>query len=61
MVKYLYNKRLHNIFPVLVNFTAVSYRAGVNATYIVVRVMVFGSFDIPFLVEIRPDIIPEGS
>ena len=61
MVKYIINIYVHDVFPVLVNFSAVSYRAGVNATNIVVQVKVFGSFYTPFLVEVRPDIVPEGS
>ena len=48
---------------VLVNFSTDSYRAGINATNVVVRVMAFVSFDTPFLVEVIPDIdedIPES-
>ena len=57
----VYNMSLHNVFSVLVNFSTVSYTAGVNATSVIVRVMAFGSFDTPFLVEVKPDIVPEGS
>ena len=58
----VYNKPcLHNLVLVLVNFSTVSYRAEVNATNIVVRVMAFGSFDTPFLVEVIPDTVLEGS
>ena len=45
------------------NFSTDSYRAGVNATNVVMRVMAFGSFDTPFLVEVIPDVaedIPES-
>ena len=45
------------------NFSTDSYRAEVNATNVVVRVMAFGSFDTPFLVEVVPDVdedIPES-
>ena len=47
---------------VLVNFTAPSYRAGFNASVVIVRVTAFGSFDLAFLVEAVPDAvnIPEG-
>ena len=49
------------IIIVLVNFSADSYMAPVNDTPVVVRVMAFGSFDTPFLVEVIPDgDIPEG-
>ena len=46
------------------NFSTDSYRAEVNATNVVVRVMAFGSFDTPFLVEVVPDVdvdIPEST
>ena len=46
------------------NFSTDSYRARVNATNVVVRVMAFGSFDTPFLVEVVPDVaedIPEST
>ena len=44
------------------NFSTDSYRAVVNDTSVVVRVMAFGSFDTPFLVQVIPDAvdIPEG-
>ena len=37
---------------VLVNFSATSYRAEVNATSVTVRIMAFGSLASPFLVEV---------
>ena len=46
------------------NFSTDSYRARVNDTRVIVRVMAFGSFDTPFLVEVVPDVaedIPEGT
>ena len=47
---------------VLVNLTADSYRADVNATFVVISVMAFGSFDSQFIVELVPDgtDLPEG-
>ena len=45
---------------VLVNFTANSYRAEVNASIVVLRLMAFGSFDSPFLVDVVPDDLPVG-
>ena len=57
-----YNKPcVYNVFSVLVNFSTVSYRAGVNDTNVVVRVQAYGFFDTPFLVEVRPQIVPEGT
>ena len=50
------------ITAVLVNFSADSFRANVNAISVIVRVMAFGSFASPFLVEVIPstDDVPEG-
>ena len=47
---------------VLVNFSADSYRAGVNATSVSIFVTAFGSFDSQFIVEVVPDgtDVPEG-
>ena len=61
MVMYVYNL-LTCVTAVLVNFSAASYRANVNTTSVIVRVMAFGSFASPFLVEVVPDIddVPEG-
>ena len=41
-------------FLVLVNFTADSYRADVNANSVVVNVTAFGSYDTPFTVKVIP-------
>ena len=45
------------------NFSAASYRANFNASSVIVRVMAFGSFASPFLVEVIPftDDVPEGT
>ena len=47
---------------VLVNLTADSYRADINATSVEISVMAFGSFDSQFIVEVVPDgtDLPEG-
>ena len=39
----------------LVNFSATSYRADVNATSVIVRVMAFGFFSEAFIVDVVPD------
>ena len=64
MIMYVYNKPyLHNVISVLVNFSANSYRAEVDATSVTVRVMAFGSFYFPFLLEVIPKTVdtPEGN
>ena len=64
MITYVFNKPyLHNIISVLVNFSATSYRAEVNATSVTVRVMAFGSFYFTFLLEVIPKTVdtPEGN
>ena len=45
------------------NFSATSYRTEVNASYVLVRVMVFGSFASPFIVEVIPNTVdtPKGN
>ena len=62
MVMYVYNL-LTLVTAVLVNFSATSYRANFNAISVIVRVMAFGSFASPFLVEVVPDTddVPEGT
>ena len=45
------------IILVIVNFSTDSYRAVVNDTSVAVRVMAFGSFDTPFLVQVIPDAV----
>ena len=60
----VYNKPyLHNIISVLVNFSATSYRAEINATNAIVRLMAFGSFASRFVVEVIPNIVdtPKGN
>ena len=51
-----------NLTVVLVNLTASNYKAGVNATSVVISLMAFGSFDSQFIVEVVPDgtDLPEG-
>ena len=49
------------IILVLVNFSADSYRATVNFSSVVVLVMAFGPFNIPFTVEVRPDAVDTTS
>ena len=51
-----------HITAVLVNFSADSYRANFNASSVIMRVMAFGSFASPFLVEVIPgmDDVPKG-
>ena len=64
MIMYVYNKLyLHNIISVLVNFSASSYRAEVDATSVIVHVIVFGSIFHPFTVQVIPKTIdtPNGN
>ena len=51
----LTNMNTFHFTVVLVNFTADSYRADVNATSVSISVMAFGSFDSQFIVEVVPD------
>ena len=51
-----------SLILVLVNFSTDSFTARVNSTSVIVRVMAFGSFDAPFLVQVVPNGVdlPEG-
>ena len=50
-----HNKYVHSFYVVLVNFSADSYKANVNATSVNVYVTVFGSYDTKFCVQVIPN------